>query len=143
MASTYLATAEQIEQALATLVAHIARHGVDAIVIEIADGVLQHETAALLRSATFARVAGGIVLAARDSMGASAGVDWMASLATPVLALSGVLTAAPLQRAEAAEATRLPVHDREALAAPAVAIDLVGRAQHHLEAAARRPNDAA
>jgi hypothetical protein len=143
MASTYLESADRIEQGLVTLVAHIARHGVDAIVVEIADGVLQHETAALLRSAAFARVTGGIVLAARDSMGASAGVGWMANLATPVLALSGVMTAAPLQRTEAAEATGLPIHDREALASPSVAIDLIGHAQHNLEAIARRPNDAA
>ncbi len=143
MASTYLASAEKIEQALVTLVAHIARRGVDAVVVEIADGVLQHETAALLRSDGFARVAGGIVLAARDSMGATAGVDWMSELATPVLALSGVMTAAPLQRTEAAEATGLPIFDREELASPAVAIELIGRAQHHLEVTSRRPIDAA
>jgi hypothetical protein len=143
MATTYLASSDKIEQALVTLIAHIARKGVDAIVIEIADGVLQQETAALLRSAPFARVTGGIVLAARDSMGANAGVDWMANLSTPVLALSGVMTAAPLQCTEAAEATGLPIHDREALASPSVALELVGRAQHHLETLERRPNDAA
>jgi hypothetical protein len=143
MASTYLASTDKIQQALVTLIAHIARKDVDAIVIEIADGVLQRETAALLRSAPFARVTGGIVLAARDSMGANAGVDWMANLSTPVLALSGVLTAAPLQCIEAAEATGLPIHDREALASPSVALELVGHAQHHLEALERRPHDAA
>jgi hypothetical protein len=143
MASTYLATADKIEQALVTLVAHIARRGIDAIVVEIADGVLQHETAALLRSPGFARVTGGIVLAARDSMGASAGVGWMAPLTTPVLALSGVMTAAPLQRTEAGEATGLPIYDRESLGSPSVAIELIGRAQHHLEGTSRRPNDAA
>ncbi|HET7608990.1 MAG TPA: DUF1611 domain-containing protein, partial [Gammaproteobacteria bacterium] len=101
------------------------------------------ETADLLRSTGFARVVGGIVLAARDSMGASAGVDWMAALATPVLALSGVMTAAPLQRNEAAHATGLPIYDRDGLASPAVAIELIGRAQQHLETISRRPNDAA
>jgi hypothetical protein len=37
----------------------------------------------------------------------------------------------------------LPIHDREGLASPSVAIDLIGRAQHHLETTARRPIDAA
>ena len=50
------------------------------------------------------------------------------------LALSGLLTAAPLQIAEAREATGLPIHDREGLASPDVAIELLGRAQEHLDA---------
>ncbi len=143
MPSTYLASPDQIERVLITLNAHVAAHGVDAIVFEIADGVLQRETAALLHSPGFARVAGGIVLAAGDSMGASAGVAWLSKLATPVLALSGVLTAAPLQISEAAKATGLPIYDRDRLASPAVAIDLIGRAQQHLAMSARRPLDAA
>ncbi len=71
--STYLATPETIDQVLMTLVAHIAQEGVDAIVLEVADGIFQCETAALLRSPVFAQLVGGVVLAARDAMGASAG----------------------------------------------------------------------
>ena len=133
MASTYLASPEQVEGALVSLVGHVASHGVDAVVIEIADGVLQRETAALLSSATFARVVGGIVLAAQDSMGALAGVRWLRERSTPVLALSGVLTAAPLQIVEARDATGLPIHDREGLASPETAMGLLGRAQHQLK----------
>ncbi len=133
LASTYRASPEELEGVLMTLVAHIARAGVDAIVLEIADGVLQRETAALLRSPVFAQVAGGVVLAAHDSMGASAGVNWLRNEAIPVLALSGVLTAAPLQIFEAGEATGLSIHDREALATPNIAIELLGQAQHHLD----------
>ncbi len=46
---------------------------------------------------------------------------------------SGVLTAAPLQIFEAGEATGLSIHDREALATPNIAIELLGQAQHHLD----------
>ena len=132
--STYLASAEEVENVLLSLADHIASHGVDAMVLEIADGVLQCETAALLDSAKFASLVGGIVLAAQDSMGALAGCQLLRKRVTPVLALSGLLTASPLQTAEAREATGLPIHDREGLASPMVAMELLGTAQHHLAA---------
>jgi hypothetical protein len=133
MPSTYLVDLEEVENALVSLVNHVATHGVDAMVLEIADGVLQRETAALLESRKFSSLVGGIVLAARDSMGAVAGVESLRPRPTPVLALSGVLTAAPLQISEAAEATGLAIHDREGLASPEVAMDLLGRAQRQLD----------
>ena len=132
LASTYLASAAEIERAFVSLVGHVALHGVDAIVLEIADGVLQCETAALLESSSFPRLVGGIVLAAQDSMGAVAGVSWLRQRLTPVLALSGVLTAAPLQIAEAQQATGLPIYDRDGLASSEVAMKLLSRAQHQL-----------
>ena len=134
LASTYLASPAEVETVLLSLVAHIASHGVDAVVLEIADGVLQCETAALLDSAKFAGLVGGIVLAAQDSMGALAGCQLLRKRVTPVLALSGLLTASPLQIAEAREATGLAIHDREGLASPLVAMGLLGAAQHHLDA---------
>jgi hypothetical protein len=133
MASTYMASPLEIETALVALVSHVASHGVDAMVLEIADGVLQRETAALLSGSLFPRIVGGLVLAAQDSMGALAGVRWLRDRPVPVLALSGVLTAAPLQIAEAREATGLAIHDREGLATPEVAMALLGRAQHQLD----------
>jgi hypothetical protein len=133
MPSTYLVGERELEAALESLVNHVAHAGVDAMVLEIADGVLQGETAALLRSRTFEGLVGGIVLAAQDSMGAVAGVSWLDSIATPVLAISGVVTAAPLQVVEAREATELPIYDRAGLATAAHALNMLGRAQHHLD----------
>ncbi|HEV3010348.1 MAG TPA: hypothetical protein VGX52_15075 [Burkholderiales bacterium] len=129
LASTYMASPEEIDGVLVTLVAHIARQGVDAIVLEIADGIFQRETAALLRSALFARLVGGTVLAARDAMGASAGAESLRAVSIPVLALSGLLSASPLQCAEARAATGLPVYTREGLATAANAMEIIGRAQ--------------
>ena len=136
LVSTYKAGAAEIETTLLSLVHHVAAHGVDAVVLEIADGVLQQETATLLESPTFSRTVGGVVVAAQDSMGAVAGVNWLRRRSTPLLALSGLLTAAPLQISEAREATGLPVHDREGLALPEVAVELLGKAQHHMNARA-------
>lgn len=133
MPSTYLQPLEAIEGALVSLIRHVASRGVDAVVVEIADGVLQKETSALLKSDVFIRNVGGIVLAAQDAMGASAGVSYINGGGTPVLALAGVLTASPLQADEAAAATGLPLFDREGLATPENAIRLIGLAQQHLE----------
>ena len=133
MATTYLAAHEDIEAVLVTLMAHIARAGADAIVLEIADGVLQRETAALLRSPVFASLVGGIVMASQDSMGASAGVNWLRQHARPpVLALSGIISAAPLQAGEAVAALGLPVHDRAGLADPQNAMAILAGAQQHM-----------
>ena len=132
--STYCVGPEEIERILEALVGHVAAQGVDAMVLEIADGLLQSETAALLEGESFARTVGGIILAAGDSMGALAGVDWLCKRTTPVLALSGLMTAAPLQIGEARAATGFPIYDRDGLASPEIAIELLGRAQHHLEA---------
>jgi poly(3-hydroxybutyrate) depolymerase len=129
LASTYMASPEEIDCVLVTLIAHIARHGVDAIVLEIADGIFQRETAALLRSAMFARFVGGTVLAARDAMGASAGAESLRAVSIPVLALSGLLSASPLQCAEARAATGIPVYTREGLATAGNAMEIIGRAQ--------------
>ena len=92
-----------------TLTAHLAEGGAEACVLEIADGLLQQETAALATSATFRRTVDGVVFAANGSMSAVAGVDWLRRHGLPVLALSGVVTASPLGIREAAEATGLPV----------------------------------
>ena len=130
MASTYLAAMEDLEQGLETLLATISAKGADAIVVEVADGVLQRETAALLQSETFNRCIDAVMLAAQDSMGAMAGVDWLRKrCARPVLAMSGVLSASPLQEMEAKTATGLDVYSREDLADPASAMELLARAQ--------------
>jgi len=133
LATTYLASPQEVTRVLMTLVAHTARAGVDALVMEIADGVYQRETSALLSSVAFAQLTGGIVLAASDSMAASAGFHWLKQQSTPVLALSGVLTASPLQVEEATEVTGLPIFDREGLATAGNAMAILGQAQHHLE----------
>jgi len=126
--STYLLTPEEVEHTMMSLVNHVTQQGVDAVILEIADGVLQRETATLLSGSTFSHVVGGLVLAAQDSMGALAGFNCLRGRPTPVLALSGVLTSAPLLVGEAHHATGLPVYDRAALATAQVAMDLLARA---------------
>ena len=135
MATTYMITIEQLELLLMTLMGHIAKENVDAMVLEIADGVMQQETAALLKSPVFASLVAGIVMASQDSMGASAGIHFLKHYAKPpVLAISGIISAAPLQVREAEIALKLPVYDREGLATPENAMNILAGAQRHMEA---------
>ncbi len=130
MASTYLADVKQIEEAMHTLVQDMAGHGMDTVVMEVADGVYQRETSRLIAGNAFSETVNGVVLAARDSMGAATGVASLARCKPPVLALSGLLTASPLQRQEAETETGLVTANREELAAPDFAEKLLRQALH-------------
>ena len=129
LVSTYLVPPDEIERVFVTLVSHLAHAGVDVVVIEVADGVLQMETAALLESPGFREAVHGVLFAACDAMGAMAGARWLRSRDLPVLALSGLLTAAPLQREESVIATGLPVFSRQDLARPTTAIEILSLAE--------------
>lgn len=117
-ASTYRVPRPEVERILRQAVMHAA-HSADAVVVEIADGLYQEETAALLKSATFRQLVTGVVFAAADAMGAAAGIEWLEQRGLPVLAVSGVLTASPLGVEEARRATHLPVLGPDELADPA------------------------
>lgn len=115
VASTYRLSPSRVEEIASSLLGHLAREGVDAAVLEIADGLLQSETARLLESPGFVQHVDGIIFASGDAMGAAAGVLWLRERALPVLAISGALTQSPLAVREAETATNLPVLDMAAL----------------------------
>lgn len=111
----------------ADIVAHLKELDVDAIVLEIADGLLQPETGALISSPRFVQLVDSMIFCAPDALGAAGGVDWLEHHGIHVSAIAGSLTAAPLAIQEAREVTRLPVLGRDALADPATAGSLLGR----------------
>lgn len=125
--STYRVELPDLERILITLVAHLTTAGVDAIIIEVADGILQDETAALLGSSVFKAIVGGIFFAAGDAMGAVAGCHWLKQRGLAIAGLGGVLTAAPLQSSEATKATGLPTFTREDLEQPQIARSILAR----------------
>lgn len=114
-ASTYRLPLNKVAGILTCLTAHLTRAGVQRIVVELADGLFQRETAHLLALPEFAEAVDGIIVAARDAMGAVAAVDWLRRKRLPVFALSGLLTTSPLAAREAADATGLPVLSDKAL----------------------------
>lgn len=120
-ASTHRVPLRELEGIMITLTAHLQRAGVDAIVLEVADGLFQKETAALLCSPVFQQTVNGIIFAAGDAMGAATGVNWLHDHNLPVLAISGKLTSAPLIVRETEGATGLPVLGLEQLSNPGIA----------------------
>lgn len=118
--STYLATPEQIDNIVEMLVTHLSVARVDAIVIEVADGLLQNETAALLNSRVFAKIVDSVILAASDVADATAGVECLKRKSLPVAAISGRLATSPLAIIEAIDAAGLPVLDQAALSSQTI-----------------------
>jgi len=124
-ASTYRVPAPAVEAVFRELVGHLQHSGVDVALVEVADGLFQGETRDLLSGPRFGELVDGVLLAARDALGAAAGADWLAARGHRPLALAGAIEVAPLQRREAEEATGLPAYRRADLADPVTAEKLL------------------
>ncbi len=127
-----------VERILGDLSGHLASTGVDCAVIEVADGLLQRETSALVQSHLFAKVIDAVVFAAPDAMSAIAGVAWLEQRGLPVVAASGVLTASPLATREAAAALKVPTCTIEELSTPDVLCEVLPKLPDLLERLRRR-----
>jgi hypothetical protein len=125
LASTYLAGEAAVEHCFESLHGHLAAAGVDAIVLEVADGVFQQETSFLLRSAAFAERVDGVLYAAIDAAGTSGAVAHMQDLEIPLIAISGIISASPLACREATSACGLPVVDSGLLSDPSELVALM------------------
>ncbi|MGM0583548.1 MAG: DUF1611 domain-containing protein [Pseudomonadota bacterium] len=127
MASTWLQPLERIARGLDALLADAAAQGCDVALIEFADGVLQAETAGLLRRRDLRESLAGAIFAAPDALAAVGGAEALAALGLRPAALTGMLSRSPLATAEAEAAAGLPVLTRETLCDPAAAGALVER----------------
>ncbi len=107
--STYKLPVDYCERILETLVAQLTAEGVDQILIEIADGILQEETRALIQSPVFSRLVDQVVFSAADALGAHGGVTWLREQGIEVVGVSGALTCAPLAMRECAGLIDLPI----------------------------------
>ncbi len=116
--STFCLPLNTLENIFETLLAALCDGGVDSIVFEIADGLIQQETSALLNSESFTRYINTLIFAAQDAMGAKAGVDWLKNRNLPIKAVSGALTASPMAAEEARKIIDLPVLDLGMLSSP-------------------------
>jgi hypothetical protein len=124
-ASTYQLAPAEIEKVFLRLLSYLGGRGVEVIVVEVADGILQTETAALLGSPGFAYYCDRLIFAAADAMGAVAGVQWLHGKGVEVSALSGTLSGSPLAIRETSTAVGLPVLTKQALSEPATALSLL------------------
>jgi hypothetical protein len=122
MPSTFGYPTERLIATMFGIRDRLVAQGADAVVLEIADGVLQEETKAL--AAKLPEFADQVVLAVGDALGAMAGIEELTKLGVTVRAISGLVTASPLASREAAMATGLPVLTPGELAGGA-AVDLL------------------
>jgi hypothetical protein len=125
--STYLVPAEEIESAFDRLTTYAAQSDVDAIVIEVADGLFHEETATLVGSQRFAAAVDNVIFCAGDALGAQAGVEWLERRGLPIGGVGGLLTASPLAVRETRRSTRLPVWTIDCLTDPSIATALLAR----------------
>lgn len=138
--STYGLDGAAIQTVFTELMAHMIAHNVDAVVIEVADGLQQQETAFLANSDVFRQTCHGVVFAAGDAFGAAGGVERLRDAGHAVIAASGVLTCSPLAVREAEALIDVPVLTAAQLAA---GVWLTGVASAWLsEAAATEPSAA-
>jgi hypothetical protein len=114
MPSTFGYPVDRLRATMIGIRDELAHRRSDAVVLEIADGLLQAETAALISS--LPGFADAVVLAVRDPLSAVAGVRILHDLGVPVRAISGLVTASPLASQEASAATGLDVLSPAALA---------------------------
>ena len=129
MVSTYKAAPSDVEEGFSLLLAHLAADEPDVIIIEIADGLYQGETASLICSPRFGGLVDAMFFAAGDAMGAAAGADWLSRRGRPVLGLTGCLTMSPLAMREAEAGSGLPVLTLAQLEDPAFVAGLVANAR--------------
>lgn len=71
--STYRVGPAEVRRVFAELTTRLALDGCDVVVLEIADGVYQQETAALLEDPVFHRGVDGLLFSVLDALGAAAG----------------------------------------------------------------------
>jgi hypothetical protein len=128
MVTTYLEPLDRIKTGTETLIAEAGYRGCDIVVMEVADGLLQRETAALIADPWFAALISGLVFACGDAVAAVGGVAHLARLGLVPDALTGLVSCSPMASSEAQTATGLPVLTKENLSDPAEATSFALRA---------------
>ena len=125
LVSTYRTPISVLELTSVNLIGHLVLQGCDRIVVEIADGLLQDETAALIRSNAFHALIDRVIFTAGDAMSAVGGVRVLTEHGFDVAGVSGLLTASPLPFREATGEVGVPVLRNGDLANPETAARLV------------------
>lgn len=129
MVTTYLEPLTRVKAGIETLLAAAEAQGATVAVMEIADGIFQKETAALLSDPDFVARIQGCVFACGDAVAAAGGVAALAGLGVRPLCLTGLLSCSPMASAEAEAMTGVAVVTRAGLMDPAVASGLLAQAQ--------------
>ncbi|MEF8794658.1 hypothetical protein [Thiohalorhabdus sp.] len=128
MVTTYREPLDRIKAATETLADEAGARGCDIVVMELADGLLQRETAAIIADQWFANLISGLVFACGDAVAAAGGAAILARHGLIPDAVTGMVSCSPMSSAEAAEATGRTVLTKADLADPAEATGFALRA---------------
>jgi Domain of unknown function (DUF1611_C) P-loop domain len=135
MVSTYLQPVSRVKAGIVDLLAAAEASGAEVAVLEIADGIFQLETDALLRDNEFRSFVSSYVFACGDAVAAAGGVAALAKLGIEPLALTGLLSCSPMASAEAKTATGISVMTQAQLHDPIEANRLAALAGARLQLA--------
>ena len=124
-ASTYRLGHESVVAVFTSLVHELASSGPDVILIEIADGAYQVETARLLDDPAFTRYVDQVIFTAGEALSAVSGVELLRRHNLPVAAVTGRLTSSPLATREARTVLDVPVIETLDLCEPEVAVAML------------------
>jgi hypothetical protein len=105
--STYLCSIEQLMDIYGILVSQATAQRADCIVIEIADGLVQRETTALMTNSRFTGSVNAWLLAANDAPGAAGAVAILKGWGITPLAITGNASRSSLVRQEVEAATSI------------------------------------
>ncbi len=114
-ASTVGATPVQMIDVLSRIGRRAMQQQADVMVVEVADGLLQPDTEALMSTPEFVSRFDGVLVAGDSAAAATYVAQRVAMAGLPIFAISGVLTRSPVASGEAAAATALPVYTPDQL----------------------------
>jgi hypothetical protein len=125
MATTYLMPHARVREGIDRLLAASEAAGCEVAVMELADGLLQRETAALLADDGLRQRLSGLVFACGDAVAAAGGVAELRRLGHEPDVLTGLVSCSPMACEEASAATGIRVVGKADLSDPAEALTLL------------------
>jgi hypothetical protein len=114
--STFLASSEELIHIFRTVLTNLLAHSPDFVVLEVADGLLQRETATLLANPDLVGRVDYSIHCVADPLSVRGSVEILRRRGFNLIALSGMLSSRPLALKEVTTQTDLPVITVEQLA---------------------------
>ena len=108
--STYLCERDELLALWHTMLADVEEAQADVVVMELADGILQRETAMLLRERAVREAVTGVVVTADSALSALAAAGRVQQLGYEIAAVTGLFTSSPLYMREFADESSVPVY---------------------------------
>ncbi|WP_457618483.1 hypothetical protein [Lutibacter sp.] len=113
--STYMCSTEEIINLYQHLIEQVKPYNPEYIIVEIADGLLQRETHALINNKKFMSEISGALFSSIDSMSAIAGANTLTELGCNIVGVTGLFTVSPLLVNEVKERSNYNVLTKEDL----------------------------